>query len=167
MRTRTTWLWVLILSGACMGFAGSALAANESNDAVQAANDAFYAALNTMFTGDAGPMEAVWSHSDEVTYMGPDGSVEIGWPKVQAIWEKQAQFKMGGKITPELLQTISGSHMGVTYTNEVGENTDADGNTVKVSIRATNIFQNEDGQWKMVGHHTDLLPFLVEENKAQ
>jgi len=28
-----------------------------------------------------------------------------------------------------------------------------------VSIRATNVFRKEGGQWKMIGHHTDLLPF--------
>jgi hypothetical protein len=29
-----------------------------------------------------------------------------------------------------------------------------------VSIRATNLFRKESGAWKMIGHHTDLLPFL-------
>jgi hypothetical protein len=31
---------------------------------------------------------------------------------------------------------------------------------VSVSIRATNLFRKEDGSWKMIGHQTDLLPFL-------
>jgi ketosteroid isomerase-like protein len=31
----------------------------------------------------------------------------------------------------------------------------------KVSIRATNIYRKENGQWKMIGHHTDLLPYLA------
>jgi ketosteroid isomerase-like protein len=30
-----------------------------------------------------------------------------------------------------------------------------------VTIRATNIFRRENGQWKMIGHHTDLLTFLA------
>ena len=29
--------------------------------------------LNLMFAGDLGPMKDVWSHADDVTYMGPDG----------------------------------------------------------------------------------------------
>jgi len=67
-------------------------------------------------------------------------------------------------VMPARMQITSGHHMGVTYNYEIGENTDAAGNPVKVSIRATNVFhKNEAGEWKMVGHHTDLLPFLVED----
>ena len=36
----------------------------------------------------------------------------------------------------------------------------AEGRPLQVSIRATNIFRKEKGEWKMIGHHTDLLPFL-------
>ena len=43
---------------------------------------------------------------------------------------------------------------------ETGENRDADGQPLEVSIRATNVFRKEHGTWKMIGHHTDLLPFL-------
>ncbi len=28
-----------------------------------------------------------------------------------------------------------------------------------VSLRATNVFSKENGAWKMIGHHTDMLPF--------
>ena len=38
-----------------------------------------------------------------------------------------------------------------------------DGKPQAVSIRATNLFRKEDGTWKMIGHHTDLLPFLAEQ----
>ena len=41
------------------------------------------------------------------------------------------------------------------------------GNIVPVSIRATNIFRKENGAWKMIGHHTDLLPFLDKEAAAK
>jgi ketosteroid isomerase-like protein len=43
---------------------------------------------------------------------------------------------------------------------EIGENL-VDGMPQKVSLRATNVFRKENGQWKMIGHHTDLLPFLA------
>jgi ketosteroid isomerase-like protein len=42
---------------------------------------------------------------------------------------------------------------------EVGENI-VNGKPTKVSIRATNTFRKENGQWKIIGHHTDKLPFL-------
>ena len=68
-----------------MGFAlicTPAISAGNDNAAVMAANAAFYAALNKIFVGDAGPMKAVW-------------------------------------------------------------------------------FRKEGGQWKMVGHQTDPLPYLI------
>ena len=47
----------------------------------------------------------------------------------------------------------------VTLT-EVGENTNTNMQAQGVSFRATNVFRKEDGAWKMIHHHTDLLPFL-------
>ena len=166
MKKRAIGLLVLIMAVASFGSMNFAFAADESNAAIQAAADQFYAALNTLFTGDAGPMEALWSHADDVTYMGPDGIFQAGWAEVQADWKKQAEKKLGGKVTPEKMRITSAENMGITSNYEVGENIDANGNPVKVSIRATNVFRNEDGQWKMVGHHTDLLPYLVEETKS-
>jgi len=72
-----------------MGFAlisAPAIPAGNDNAAVMAANAAFYAALNKIFAGDAGPMKAVW-------------------------------------------------------------------------------FRKEGGQWKMVGHQTDPLPYLIKPAK--
>jgi ketosteroid isomerase-like protein len=43
------------------------------------------------------------------------------------------------------------------YTLESGENTNIGGKAEKVAIRATNLFRNEGGAWKMIGHHTDRL----------
>ena len=30
----------------------------------------------------------------------------------------------------------------------------------KVSLRATTTFRKENGLWKVIGHHTDTLPYL-------
>ncbi len=137
---------------------GAAARADES--AVGAASAQFYAALNAMFAGDVTPMKAVWSHRDDVTYMGPGGGVQVGWEPVLAMWEKQAAMKLGGSVKPTDLHVTVGSELAVVSTVERGENTNADGKTETVSIRATNLFRKENGTWKMIGHHTDLLPFL-------
>jgi len=127
---------------------------------VQAAADKFYEALNALFVGDGAPMLDVWSHQDDITYMGPMGGRCVGWEEVRAMWEEQAALNLGGQIhAEEMLITVSGP-LAVTTCYEVGENL-MDGKPVKVSIRATNVFRNEDGTWKMIGHHTDILPFLA------
>jgi ketosteroid isomerase-like protein len=49
--------------------------------------------------------------------------------------------------------------LGVAVYYEKGENI-IDGKVQPVSIRATTTFRNENGQWKVIGHHTDTLAYL-------
>jgi len=137
-----------------------AAASTEDEQAVRKASDQFYHALNAMFTGDMGPMKEVWSHANDVTYMGPGGGYQVGWDQVLANWEAQAAMKLGGKVEPVDMRVTVGKDLAVAQTYEKGENKDASGKTQTVSIRATNVFRKEAGKWKMIGHHTDLLPYL-------
>jgi ketosteroid isomerase-like protein len=125
--------------------------------AVRAAADRFYEALNAMFKGDIAPMKAVWSHADDVVYMGPGGSIKVGWDKISKDWESQAARKLGGHIAAKDVHFTVGDKIAVMYTLESGENTNIGGKREKVAIRATNLFRHENGAWKMIGHHTDLL----------
>ena len=140
----------------------SADASERDEKAVLAATARFYSALNAMFTGDSGPMKAVWSHADDVTYMGPRGDFQIGWPQVLASWEEQAARKLGGEVQLRDMQVTVGRDIAITQGFEKGSNPNAEGGPGEVSMRATNLFRKEDGSWKMIGHHTDLLPFLAE-----
>ena len=137
----------------------AARAAEQDEKAVRQATDEFYAALNTMFEGNIEPMKNVWSHADDVTFMGPDGRFTIGWDQVSANWERQAALKLGGTIRPEGIHLTVGQDLATVECYEVGENI-IDGKPQSVSLRATNVFRNEKGQWKMIGHHTDTLPYL-------
>jgi ketosteroid isomerase-like protein len=137
----------------------AARAAGPDEAAVRAANEQFYQALNAMFTGDIAPMEQVWSHADDVTYMGPDGKFLVGWSDVSANWTKQAGLKLGGEIREESVQLKVGTDLATVECREVGENL-VDGKATPVSLRATNVYRKENGQWRMIGHHTDKLPFL-------
>jgi hypothetical protein len=49
-----------------------------------AGGGSIHEALNAILAGDVAPMAAVWSHGDDVTYMGPDGAIRIGWNQVRA-----------------------------------------------------------------------------------
>ena len=50
-----------------------------SEDEVRRASEQFYAALNRMLNGDAGPLAAIWAHGLAVTTMHPIGGREVGW----------------------------------------------------------------------------------------
>jgi ketosteroid isomerase-like protein len=124
----------------------------------------FYAALNALFEGDIAPMVEVWSHADDVTYMGPDGGFQVGWKEVLANWEKQAAMKLGGHVDPDSMHITRGRDLAVTHNYEKGANINTGGMLGSVSLRATNLFRRENGTWKMIGHHTDKLSFLNRED---
>jgi len=136
-------------------------ASASDREAVLAANAGFYAALNKIFTGDVVPMTAVWSHADDVTYMGPTGGFERGWSTVLKDWESQAAMKLGGRVEPAEMELIVGQDVAAVTDYEVGKNTNANGKVERVKLRGTNIFRKEGGQWKMVVHQTDKLPYLA------
>ena len=135
-----------------------AFAAEKDIEGVRAAAEQFYSALNVMFTGELGPMKEVWSHKDDVTYMGPRGGFRFGWKDV--LLETQAALKLGGQVEPKDMRITVGRDLAIVSNYEIGHNVTADGKAQKVTIRATNLFRNENGKWKMIGHHTDMLPFL-------
>jgi ketosteroid isomerase-like protein len=155
-----TMLTVLALAVAGIAQVEVARAAGNDDSAVRQANDAFYAALNAMFQGEIAPMDAVWSHADDVTYMGPDGKFTVGWDAVSDGWKQQAGLKLGGEIRTEGVYTKVGQDLATVECFEIGENL-VNGKATPVSIRATNVYRKENGQWKMIGHHTDTLPFLT------
>lgn len=160
MPQRSTVVMLTCFLAAAGWMAGEPLdAAEQDEKPVAEALARFYSALNTLFKGDAGPMENVWSHADDVTYMGPAGDMQVGWKDVQANWKAQAAKKLEGGIKAEKTRLHVGQDLAVASCVEVGENV-VDGKPQKVSIRATSVFRKESGQWKMIGHHTDLLPFL-------
>ena len=148
-----------VLAIAGMASLSAAHAASSDEQAVQQATDSFYTALNEMFTGNIEPMNDVWSHTNDVTYMGPDGKFIVGWDQVLPEWQSQALRKLGGEVRAEQIQINVGNDLATVQCRERGENF-VDGNPTRVSIRATNVFRKENGQWKMIGHHTDTLPFL-------
>ena len=120
------------------------------------ANDALYAGLNEMFIGNLEPLEALWSHSDSISYMGPFGGYLRGWEAVHKDFQAVTDMKIGGKLSCELLGSNVSGTMGYISCVEVGENIDPNGQAVAVRHRATNIFQWENDQWRLVHHHTDI-----------
>lgn len=58
-----------------------------------AANAGVYTALNALFKGEVAAMEQVWSHSDDVNYMGPNGLRLLRWKAVLADWKTQALLR--------------------------------------------------------------------------
>jgi ketosteroid isomerase-like protein len=135
-------------------------------DEIRQASEQFYAALNRMINSDPEPMMEVWSHGSDVATMHPLGGRETEWEEVRANWEQVAQGFSDGQVSLEDLVVVPLSD-DVAYTlgTEHGQATLGD-ETVSIDWRATNIYRREEGEWKMVLHHTDVSPALVEALKG-
>ena len=127
---------------------------------VLTANNALYSSLNAMFEGDFGPISEVWSHGDSITYMGPFGGKLVGWTSIGEDFKQVTDMKLGGKIWPEGVSVTMGNGMAYVACTEVGENVCPDGKPIQVRHRATNVFQLENGSWKLIHHHTDIAEQL-------
>ena len=131
-------------------------------DEIRQASEQFYAALNRTINGDSGSMMEVWSHGSDVTALHPLGGRETGWREVRASWEQVAQAFSDGQVSIEDLVVVPLSE-DVAYTlgSEHGQAKLGD-QTVGIDWRVTNIYRHEEGEWKVVLHHTDVSPTLVE-----
>lgn len=160
--TKTVLLSTMILLAAGLALAQDGPEYDVARRAVLAANEQFYVALNAMFTGDLAPMEAVWSHADEVTYLPPAPERLHGWEAVHNSWQLQADMKLGGKVEPQDVRVVMLSPaIALVVTTEVGENTNTPDGPQKVNIRSTKIFRLEAGAWKLFSDHADPLPDLA------
>ncbi len=132
-----------------------------AEDEVRKASEQFYTALNRMLNGDAGPLADIWSHSAGVTTMHPIGGREVGWEKVRQSWEQVAQIASEGqvKLGDQIIQVVG--DVGYELGAEQGQVKFA-GQQVTIEHRVTNIYRREAGAWKIVHHHTDVSPAMLD-----
>lgn len=123
----------------------------------------FYIAHNEMFERKMDKMDEIWSHSDDVTYMSPIGGILVGWNSVRDSWQKQADLNLKGRVEPINIQVVEGVDIGVCYNAIEGTNHVVDGSEVHPNIRATTVYRKENGEWKVISHHTDLMSWLEAE----
>lgn len=132
-----------------------------SVEEVRQVSDRFYAALNRGINGDTSEMLDICSHADDVTTMHPLGGRQIGWSEVRATWEMAASAIDGGSVEVNDLQiTLLGDDAAYTTGTE-NASAIVGGTPVSFSARCTNVYRCEDGVWKVVHHHVDLLPDMA------
>ncbi len=121
----------------------------------------FYNALTDMSLGVAGKMDGIWSHDESVTAMHPIDGRDVGWKAVKNSFDQVAGLATGGKVElkDQLIRVVG----DVAY--EIGTETGGfklAGNDVKIGQRVTNIYHLKDGQWKIIHHHADLSPAMLD-----
>ncbi len=136
---------------------GNDARAEQGTPALRKAVMQFYAALNAMLAGDAGPMVKLWSRRPDVTYMGPDRKFWHGWIEIDADFAAAAARKLGGSVEPKDITITVGRDLAIVADVENGRRL-LNGTLQTNSLRATSVFRLEGGQWKMIAHHVDPIP---------
>ena len=73
------------------------------------------AAMNTLMSGDASAIKALYSHRDDVTAFFGWGGYEKGWAEVSRRWDwAAAQFQGGGPVRYEHLTAVTAPGLAVT-----------------------------------------------------
>ena len=136
-----------------------------TKDEVREASMNFYAGLNRMANGESNAFSDVWSHNSSATAMHPIGGREIGWDAVKKSFDQVAEMAENGKVELKDQQIHILGDAAYEIGTEHAKFTLA-GKEVKGEIRVTNIYQNEDGKCRMVHHHTDIAPPMVQVLKS-
>jgi ketosteroid isomerase-like protein len=110
-----------------------------------------------LHNGDAGPRAAIWSRQDPVTVLGAWKSA-TGQQEVRELF---AQLETSfSDCTSYRHEIIAADVIGdMAYT--VGyEHTQAsiEGEPRTYTLRATQVYRREDGEWKVCHRHADTLP---------
>jgi len=130
--------------------------------AVQAANKAWYIALNAMLNGDPAPFADVYSHAEDVSYMSAEGGLRVGWDATWRDWQAQATSARGGRVEEVKNHIIVQGDMAVVQTIQKAVVNNAQGPGVEQEARETSVLRREESGWKIVAHHADVLPNWIE-----
>jgi uncharacterized protein (TIGR02246 family) len=126
--------------------------------AARVAAGSFYEAVNQVMQGNAAPMLALWSDRDDVTYLDPRGIVHHGRQALATYWERGAEANRSapGAISarPEHVQVhVSGALLCAITIEHI--QIMRDGRPTRHQARATNVYRNEEGRWRMIHRHSE------------
>ena len=116
-------------------------------------------AASAYVNGDAAPVGQLVTQHDPATFFGPMGGHVEGAKSVWTTHEHGAgQFRAGGENKLEILHM--GASDGIAYwvglqhaTVHMGKNP----KPTPMSLRVTEVFRHEDGEWKLIHRHADML----------
>ena len=103
------------------------------------------AAMNTLMSGDASAIKALYSHRDDVTAFFGLGGYEKGWAEVSRRWDwAAAQFQGGGPVRYEHLTAVTAPGLAVTTTSR-HPRPDCRRPAERGSNRVTHVFASRTG----------------------
>jgi len=107
--------------------------------------------------GDAAPLNAIVTRSEPATFLSPGGDVLTGASAIAARYARDAaSFVQGNSSKLDILQSGSGQlafWTGIQHAQVRLTGKDA---PIPMTLRITEVFRLEGGQWKLVHRHADM-----------
>jgi ketosteroid isomerase-like protein len=121
-------------------------------------------ALAELVEGRPELFKALWSRADDVVIMGAFGGYERGWELVSERLDWAAKGIKSTDRVAENVVTVIGDD--VAYTVDLEHMTRHVGDQPQPrTLRCTQIYRREGGEWKVVLRHADELPHKDEQQR--
>ncbi|HTP17041.1 MAG TPA: nuclear transport factor 2 family protein [Streptosporangiaceae bacterium] len=102
------------------------------------------------------PFKALWSHADDVVITGAFGGYERGWEQVSARLDWAAAGIKATDRREENVVTVVGNDLA--YTVDLEHMTRHAGGPKPGTLRCTQAYRRENGEWKVILRDADELP---------
>jgi ketosteroid isomerase-like protein len=113
-------------------------------------------ATTAVRNGDATSLIAMLSMHDPVTLFPASQSSKLGWAEVSEAFGRVASlYSDGTPVEFEVLAAGVSGDLAYLVGFERGSAAVASGSPEPVSLRVTQIYRREDGEWKLVHRHGD------------
>jgi ketosteroid isomerase-like protein len=118
---------------------------------VLAANEAFYAAFNAR---DIAAMGACWARSLPVACVHPNWNTLLGRDSVLASWRAILENPEQPRIVAGAARSFVFERFAYVLCHEL---------VAGSPLSATNLFALEDGEWRLVHHHSSQVGFMAQD----
>jgi ketosteroid isomerase-like protein len=110
-----------------------------------------------LHNGDAAPRRAIWSRNDPVTVLGAWKSATGQQELSDLFGQLEATFSDCTSYTHEIIAAEVIGDMAYTAGYEHTQ-ASVSGEPRTYTLRATQIYRREDGEWKVAHRHADTVP---------
>jgi ketosteroid isomerase-like protein len=120
--------------------------------------------LRHQVQGDSQPFLEVWSHADDVAILGAIGSHARGWQDVKTHLLAASKLLNWTSVTVEELVSFATHDLAVSAVVE-RMTRQVNGATERRALRTTHAYRREQGRWRLVLRHANLLTQEDEERE--
>jgi ketosteroid isomerase-like protein len=116
-----------------------------------------HAALSATGTGDVEPFMALYSDGDDITFGNPFGPFVRGKAAVREEAERaSSRYRDGHAVRFDRVATHLGDRLGcVAEVEHLQAKVSGSDSPASIALRATSVFREEDGIWRLVHRHAD------------